>query len=120
MTDFSIILVEPQGDLNIGSVCRAMMNFGYTDLRLVKPRVDHLTENARKMAVKATTILENASVFPGIGCNLSLVATEERGGVKMRSQRMNCVVLIASVLKISPSTFSRSISIQARPVGDSS
>jgi hypothetical protein len=34
----SIVLVEPQGALNIGSVCRAMMNFGFCDLRLVAPQ----------------------------------------------------------------------------------
>ena len=59
----SIILVEPKGDLNIGSVCRAMQNFGCNDLRLVNPRIDHLGGNARKMAVKATGLLENATVF---------------------------------------------------------
>ena len=49
----SVILVEPQGERNIGSVARAMANFGMNDLRLVAPKVDHLHDEARKMAVKA-------------------------------------------------------------------
>jgi tRNA/rRNA methyltransferase len=58
-----VVLVEPQGPRNIGSVCRAMMNFGLSDLRLVNPQTDHLAHEARQMAVKATGILEQARVF---------------------------------------------------------
>ena len=48
----SIVLVEPQSPGNIGMVCRAMMNMGLTDLRLVNPcRVDH--PEALKFAVSA-------------------------------------------------------------------
>ena len=59
-----VVLVEPQGPLNIGSVCRAMMNFGFSDLRLVNPVADHLSEDARRMAVKAFSLLENARMIP--------------------------------------------------------
>ena len=61
--NLAIVLVEPQGALNIGSVCRAMLNFGFVDLRLVNPQVDHLTFDARMMAVKAVSVLETAQVF---------------------------------------------------------
>jgi tRNA/rRNA methyltransferase len=67
----AIVLVEPQGALNIGSVCRAMLNFGLTDLRLVNPQVDHLSFDARMMAVKAATLLENARVFTDLESALS-------------------------------------------------
>jgi tRNA C32,U32 (ribose-2'-O)-methylase TrmJ len=33
----AVILVEPQNPGNIGMVCRAMANFGASDLRLVNP-----------------------------------------------------------------------------------
>lgn len=69
--DISIVLVEPQGPLNIGSVCRAMANFGFTDLRLVNPQTDHLCEEARQMAVKAGDLLEGAGVFPTLAAALS-------------------------------------------------
>ncbi|MCD6581201.1 MAG: RNA methyltransferase [Desulfuromusa sp.] len=80
----SVVLVEPQGALNIGSVCRAMLNFGFTDLRLVNPQVDHLSQDARLMAVKASTVLESARVFPGleealVGCALSFGTTRRFG-----------------------------------------
>ncbi len=62
----SIVLVEPRGERNIGSVARAMANFGMTDLRLVAPKVDHLHDEARKMAVKASVLLEQATLFPDL------------------------------------------------------
>ena len=80
----AIVLVEPQGALNIGSVCRAMLNFGIIDLRLVNPQVDHLSFDARMMAVKAAPLLENAQVFDDLesalsGCVLSFGTTRRFG-----------------------------------------
>lgn len=48
---------------NIGSCARAMLNFGLTDLRIVNPFCDHLTEPARARASGADAILENARVY---------------------------------------------------------
>jgi len=84
LCNISIVLVEPQGPLNIGSVCRAMMNFGFSDLRLVNPQVDHLVEDARRMAVKASPVLEAAAVFNGLpdalsDCQLALGTTRRFG-----------------------------------------
>jgi tRNA/rRNA methyltransferase len=59
-----VVLVSPQGPLNVGSVCRVMANFGVSDLRLVAPEADYLSDPARKMAVKAGYLLEQARVFP--------------------------------------------------------
>ncbi|MCD6527659.1 MAG: RNA methyltransferase [Desulfuromonas sp.] len=59
----AVVLVEPQGPLNIGSVCRAMANFGFSDLRLVNPQTNHLGYDARLMAVKASVLLESAKVY---------------------------------------------------------
>lgn len=67
----AIVLVEPQGPLNIGSVCRSMANFGFTDLRLVNPQTDYLCEDARKMAVKAGDLLESARVYDTLAEALS-------------------------------------------------
>jgi len=58
----SIVLVEPQGPLNIGSVCRSMMNFGFSKLVLVNPQCDHLSGDALRMAVKTKRLLEEAVV----------------------------------------------------------
>jgi TrmH family RNA methyltransferase len=40
-----------------------MLNFGMHDLRLVQPRCDHLSENARALAAGSVEVLENARVF---------------------------------------------------------
>jgi tRNA/rRNA methyltransferase len=59
-----IILVNPFLDQNVGSVSRAMLNFGLTDLRIVDPRCDIQSESARALAAGSVQILENAKVFP--------------------------------------------------------
>lgn len=66
LDNLTVVLVEPRGERNIGSVARAMANFGMTDLRLVAPKVDHLHDEARKMAVKASVLLEQATLFPDL------------------------------------------------------
>ena len=66
LNNLSVVLVESRGERNIGSVARAMANFGVTDLRLVAPKVDHLHDEARKMAVKASVLLEQATVYPDL------------------------------------------------------
>lgn len=59
-----IILVEPQLGQNIGAVARAMLNFGLTDLRLVRPRDGWPNSEAVPLAAGANKILENAKVCP--------------------------------------------------------
>ena len=56
----SVILIEPQEPGNIGAVARAMANFGLKSLVLISPACDHLSEDARRRAVHAGKILENA------------------------------------------------------------
>jgi tRNA/rRNA methyltransferase len=80
----SVVLVEPQGALNIGSVCRVMMNFGFADLRLVNPRADHLGKQARDMAVSARDMLDKAGLFGSLAdaladCTLCLGTTRRFG-----------------------------------------
>jgi tRNA/rRNA methyltransferase len=66
LDNLTVVLVESRGERNIGSVARAMANFGVSDLRLVAPRVDHLDDEARKMAVKASVLLEQATLYPDL------------------------------------------------------
>lgn len=79
-----IILVEPQGPLNIGSVCRAMMNFGFSGLRLVNPCQDYSGDDAKKMALKAFKYIEEAEKFSTLkealeDCNYSFGTTRRFG-----------------------------------------
>lgn len=82
--NLSVVLVAPSGALNIGSVARAMANFGVADLRLVAPQTDHNQDEARKMAVKATPILEQATVYDDLksalaDCRFALGTTRRFG-----------------------------------------
>lgn len=62
----SVILVEPQLGQNIGAVARVMLNFGLTDLRLVKPRDGWPNPEAFPCAAGADKVLNNAQVFSSI------------------------------------------------------
>lgn len=59
MKNFRVVLISPLYGGNIGSVCRAMMNMGLSDLAIVSPRKDIDWGEARKMALHAKTILNN-------------------------------------------------------------
>jgi tRNA/rRNA methyltransferase len=78
----AVVLVEPAGPLNVGSVARLCANFGLSQLRLVAPRCDHLGEEARRMAVHAEAVLEQAELFPDLRAALAdcrrVVATSGR------------------------------------------
>ncbi|MEM2339822.1 MAG: RNA methyltransferase [Candidatus Bathyarchaeia archaeon] len=56
-----VVLVEPESGGNIGSVARAMKNFGFKDLWLVNPKA-RIDELARAMASHAIDVLEGAKV----------------------------------------------------------
>ncbi|MBC7996608.1 MAG: RNA methyltransferase [Leptolyngbya sp.] len=63
LRNISFIVVRPVFLGNIGSVARAMKNFGIEDLRLVSPPKNYKDAEARKMAVSAFNILKQAQVF---------------------------------------------------------
>ncbi len=69
--NITLILVEPQGPINIGSVCRVMMNFGFNNLRLVNPCKEYQSEQARKMALSAQNMLVQAPLFNTLADALS-------------------------------------------------
>ncbi len=58
----SIILVEPEFDINVGSACRAMANFGFSNLIIVNPKCK-LGRAAHMFAKSGQTILQNAKIF---------------------------------------------------------
>ena len=61
-----VVLVEPAGPLNIGSVARLCANFGVDQLRLVNPRCDPKSRESRQMAVHAGVQLETASLHSSL------------------------------------------------------
>ena len=58
-----VVLVEPSGPLNIGSVARLCANFDVAELRLVNPLVDPCCEESRRMAVHGAHHLEHIQHF---------------------------------------------------------
>ncbi len=59
----SIVLVEPQLGENIGTAARAMLNFGLTDLRLVRPRDVWPNPKALGAASGADAVVNGARLF---------------------------------------------------------
>ena len=61
-----VILARPQLDENMGMVARAMMNCCLSQLRLVNPRDNHLSEKAISASSGAQSILEEAKTFDSL------------------------------------------------------
>ncbi|MFM8604613.1 MAG: RNA methyltransferase, partial [Cyanobium sp.] len=83
MPPIVLVLVEPAGALNVGSVARLCANFSIDELRLVAPRCDPLADEARRMAVHGRVVLEQARCFASLAEALAdcgrVVATSGRG-----------------------------------------
>ena len=63
-SNLKIILVEPNGPLNVGSVARLCSNFEVDELRIVSPKCDIFSLEAKKMALKkGQKFLENCKIF---------------------------------------------------------
>ena len=80
LAQIKIILVEPAGPLNVGSVARVMKNMGLSQLVLVNPQCEPLDIEAQHMAVHGVDILETAQVVETIpaaltGCQRAIATT---------------------------------------------
>ncbi|GAP93601.1 RNA methyltransferase [Leptolyngbya sp. NIES-2104] len=80
-----IVLVEPAGALNVGSIARVMKNMGLSQLVLVNPTCDLQSDEARKMAMRAIDVLEAAQIVKSIpealiGCHRA-IATAVRSRI---------------------------------------
>ena len=62
-SNLKVILVEPNGPLNVGSVARLCSNFQVDELRIVSPKCDIFSLEAKKMALKGNKFLENCKIF---------------------------------------------------------
>ncbi|MBI3126368.1 MAG: RNA methyltransferase [Candidatus Tectomicrobia bacterium] len=81
---FAVVLVRPQGSGNIGAIARSMAHFGLERLRLVAPRGEAASLEARQMAMTAQPLLARAEHFASLreatgDCGW-LVATSRRLG----------------------------------------
>ena len=89
-----IVLVEPAGPINIGSVARLCENFNVDELRLVSPKCDYLTREAKNMAVRGIKILEESKVYKDLNSALSdcsrIIATcgrKDHGEIPLASNK---------------------------------
>jgi tRNA/rRNA methyltransferase len=82
--DIRIVLVEPAGALNVGSIARVMKNMGLSQLWLVNPQFDfegdRYAKAAQDMAVRARDILNNAQIVDNLpqalaGCHRAIATT---------------------------------------------
>ena len=85
-SNLKVILVEPNGPLNVGSVARLCSNFEVDELRIVSPKCDIFSLEAKKMALKGQEFLDfssgNPLVLPEVeklwrDCTTRLLATPE-------------------------------------------
>lgn len=75
-----IILVEPAGALNVGSVARIMKNMGLRQLMLVNPQCDPSSYEARLMAVHGRDLLAQVQEVDTlaealVGCQYAIATT---------------------------------------------
>lgn len=86
MDQIKLILVEPAGERNIGSIARVMKNMGCYHLTIVNPRCDYNSEDARVMAVHGVDILDNAEIVPTLpealkDCQKAIATTARPRGI---------------------------------------
>ena len=65
-SNLKVILVEPSGPLNVGSVARLCSNFEVEELRIVSPKCDIFALEAKKMALKGQKFLKNCQIFDNL------------------------------------------------------
>jgi len=89
-----VVLVEPSGPINVGSVARLCENFSVHELRLVSPKCDYLAQEAKNMAVRGIKVLEEARVYEDLNSALSdcsrIIATcgrKEHGEIPLNSNK---------------------------------
>ena len=85
---FRFVLVEPRSEGNVGAAARALKNLGFGRLVLVAPGCDPRGEEARRMAVDATDLLEEMEIHADLDAALdgarTVVGTSRRKGKQRR------------------------------------
>jgi tRNA/rRNA methyltransferase len=82
-----IVLVEPAGALNLGSIARGMKNFGLSQLWLVAPRCSVEDPDAQRMAVHAQDILASATICGDLA--IALADCERIAGTTARERKVS-------------------------------
>ena len=64
--NLNVVLVEPNGPINVGSIARLCSNFGVNELRIVSPQCDVFSLEVKKMALKGQDYIDNCKIFNSI------------------------------------------------------
>jgi len=80
LDEIRIVLVEPAGALNVGSIARVMKNMGVQQLVLVNPKCDPQSAEAKQMAVHGRDVLNQAKTVSSlpealVGCQQAVATT---------------------------------------------
>lgn len=59
----NLILIEPNGPLNVGSIARLCANFKVNQLRIVSPKCDIFSLESKKMALKGINYLQKNNIY---------------------------------------------------------
>ena len=62
-SNLKVVVVEPNGALNVGSIARLCANFEVNELRIVSPRCNIFSLESKKMALKGQIYLDNCKIF---------------------------------------------------------
>ena len=78
--NLKVILVEPNGPLNVGSIARLCSNFEVQELRIVSPKCNIFSLEAKKMALKGQKYLDDCMIFDDLekaifDCDLVLASS---------------------------------------------
>jgi len=78
--NLKIILVEPNGPLNVGSIARLCSNFSVQELRIVSPKCDIFSLDSKRMALKGKSYLDQCKIYKSLNesiadCDLVLATS---------------------------------------------
>ena len=65
-TNLKVVLIEPSGPINVGSIARLCANFEVNELRIVSPQCDIFSIESKKMALKGKKYLDNCKIFSSL------------------------------------------------------
>ena len=64
--NLKVILVEPNGPLNVGSIARLCSNFNVDQLRIVSPKCDIYSLETKKMALKGINFIKECNIYESV------------------------------------------------------
>ena len=64
--NLKVVLVEPRGPINVGSIARLCSNFNVDQLRIVSPKCDIYSLETKKMALKGINFIRNCNIYESL------------------------------------------------------